>query len=223
MRLKRLVLSLHVALVSSLALAQTTAPVHPLDQLIDAHRNDGGEKGKTVHFSLDRGQCLFLGLDTGAQNKRPSEAGLIPLLYAMVRPATTEDRWDFDLTIWESTDKTGKKCWRIRPNLRSSGPAGDNVGHYDTTWQEIPLRQAGVTSTRIEKRDISKGSGIEGLQLWEIPYGEAEGEVHKLIVGIASDRALLEKGIAVSSAYTMFNWNKPWEFPGGDFGMPMGK
>ena len=201
--------------VSIFAISPATSPKYPIDQLIDAKRNEGSDKGKTFHFSLNRRDYFFVGLNNGDKGKHPLEAGTTPLIYGQVRPDAKAQEWNLDVTIWEKKRDKGEIAWRVKVFLRSTDGKDVDIEQFDGTWQESPVRYVDVASIAMDKTDISKASGVDKIQLAEIPYGKADAETHSVIVGIADDSSKLEKAIAVPKTRFMFKWTDPVKYPMG--------
>jgi hypothetical protein len=199
--------------VSISAETPATSPKYPIDQLIDATRNEGSDKGKVFHYSLKRGDYFFVGLNNGVKGKDPLEVGTRPLIYGQVRATTKAQEWNLDVTIWEKKGDKGETGWRVKLFLRCTDGKDIDVERFDGTWQEWPLRQVDVASVPMNESDLSKASGVDDIQLVEIPYGKADGETHSAVVGIADDSSKLERAIAIPTTRFMFKWANPVKYP----------
>jgi hypothetical protein len=171
-------------------------------------------KAKTFGFPLERGQYVFIGVDTGAKGKNTLEQGVKPLLRFRVDPNAVSDKWDLQVRVQSGAGENGEKAWIWDAIIRASGSDGIMRQRMAMVKQTaaVPGGKKGELRT-IEKAECSKEKGVEGLQLYRIKYAMVEGEAYSIVVAVGNTADLFNKAFVIPQADSNFRWINMSEDP----------
>jgi hypothetical protein len=182
-----------VAITIGLLLSQYT---HAADAIIVEP-----SKPSVFTFHLKKGQYLLSAFGrTGARTIRPLGGDHF--------------REDCDVTITiqpgarESGQIINQVAWRVEEKTRQTGSG---------TWGAIKLQdkvedKADVTDIEATLQDISKEASLGGIQIYRIPYGKADGEIHSFILAIADTPEPFPMIFTIpkTAVFAKFEWKSLW-------------
>jgi hypothetical protein len=165
-----------------------------------------GEKG-VFDFPLQRGQYIFIGYETGVKDKSKDELGVEPISRDHILDKAVPEKWDMQIAVEPAPDEKGEKVWKIAMVWRANDADGVMCQRVALTWMlKVPAGKK-VELLPIEKVDVSKEKGIDGLQFYKISYAKVEDEVHYVLVAIGDKKDLFPKVIAIPKKYPIFSWS----------------
>jgi hypothetical protein len=169
----------------------------------------GGE-AKTFTIPLQKGDYVFVGLDTGNKGKTEREKGVQFLQRARIDPETQAAAWELQITFQPPKDDQGAKTFEGTVAWRYGDTSGVLRERISGDWHSVVPADKEVKAIPIEKDDASKEVGVEGLTYYRIPFAEVDGEKHGLVVAITQDKDLFAKAITVPKKFILFNWKNNW-------------
>lgn len=166
---------------------------------------DSGTKSFTFH--LQRGQYVFLGLEPGTKVQNESDRGIWHPKKVYIDPASKSEKWDLEIVLSApEVGNDGSKVWKWKAVWCKADSRGVMREQSSQQWQIEAEAKQKVEDVSVEKVDVSKEKGIDGLEFYKIPMTKIDGETYSVVVAIGDKKELFPKAITVAKRFILFDW-----------------
>jgi hypothetical protein len=168
---------------------------------------------QTFDFPINKGQFIFVGKEMGTNVKNEAEQGTVPIARWHVLSGAATEKWNLRISIATVVGPSGERVLKFGAALQTTRVDGSPVDRIRMSWHDEFAAGDIADLTPVQAVDVSKGTGIDEFQLYNISYAKIGDGTRYVIVAIANSGESFSKAISIPKRYVLFDWSQWTDFP----------